>query len=140
MINITETITHPQRLSPLTLAYVGDAVYEIYIRQHVVLKGGKPNKLHQRAISFVSAGAQSKIIHYIMQYLTNEEKDIVKRGRNSKSHTVPKNADIIDYRYSTAFEALIGYLYLSNNNERLKQIIGMAINYIEKKDGEFDGG
>lgn len=127
---------NPNELNALTLAYIGDAIYEVYIRNHVVLKGGKPSVYHQRTISYVSAKAQASIIHYILPLLSEQEQDIVKRGRNAKSYTMPKNANMIDYRYSTAFEALIGFLFLSNNMERLEEIISLAIKYIENRDGD----
>ncbi len=135
MNNIGES-KKPNELNALTLAYIGDAIYELYIREYVVSLGGKPNILHKRAILYVSAKAQSKILHYIKPILTEEESEIVRRGRNAKSHTIPKNADVMDYRYSTAFESLIGYLHLTNEKERLEQIITKAINYIEGRDGE----
>ncbi len=122
----------PNEMNALTLAYMGDAVYELYIRKRLVLQGGKQNVLHRKAISYVSATAQARIIHYLMPLLYENEQDIVKRGRNAKSNTVPKNTDVIVYRYSTAFETLIGYLYLTDNTERLEQIINMAIDFIER--------
>lgn len=138
MIENQLQLKNPNELNPLTLAYVGDAIYELFIRQHVVAKGGKPNILHRRTISYVSSKAQAKIIHGLLPILNEKEQEIVRRGRNAKSYTTPKNANMIDYRYSTAFEALIGFLYLSNENERLKELIKMAINYIEQ-DGETNG-
>ena len=121
----------PNELNGLTLAYMGDAVYDLYIRKHLLAKGGKQNVLHRRAVSYVSAVAQAKIIHFLQPLLTEKELEIVRRGRNAKSYTVPKNTDVIDYRYSTAFEALIGFLYLSDEMERLDEIIEMAIHFIE---------
>jgi len=130
----------PIEMNALTLAYMGDAIYETYIRRYVVANGGKPNILHRRAINFVSAKAQSSILHELMPYLSEKEEQIVKRGRNAKSHTSPKNADVIQYRHSTAFEALLGFLYLENKMERLEEIIEMAIKFIEgNNDGENNG-
>jgi len=126
-----------KEMNALTLAYLGDAVYELYIRDYLVKKGGKQNILHRKAISFVSAAAQSKIIHYLQPFLHEDEQMMVRRGRNAKSYTVPKNTDVIVYRYSTAFEALIGYLHVTKNQDRLEQIIQMAIDFIERnKNGE----
>lgn len=122
---------NPNEMNALTLAYIGDAIYELYIRLHVISKGGKPNTLHKRTIGYVSAKAQANVIHMLTPSLSELELEIVKRGRNAKSNTVPKNTDMINYRYSTGFEALIGYLYLTNQTDRLEQVINEAIKYIE---------
>jgi ribonuclease III family protein len=115
-------------MSPLVLAYVGDAVYEVFIRTLIVSQGNAPvHKLHVRSIKYVKAKAQSDIVHRIMDLLTPEEHDIVRRGRNAKSGTVPKNADITEYKYATGFESLIGYLYLKGELSRLQQILKMSI-------------
>lgn len=121
-------------LSPLVLAYLGDTVYESYIREHLIRQNNqrKVNDLHKRAIKYVKAKAQADIIHEIEKDLTDEERRIYKRGRNQKSNTSPKNADIIDYKHATGFEALIGYLYLNNESDRLKYIIEKGIEIIEK--------
>lgn len=129
----------PNEMNALTLAYIGDAIYELYIRKHLVAQGGKPNVLHKRAISYVSANSQAKVVHWLMEQLSETELDIVKRGRNAKSYTSPKNADMINYRYSTAFEALLGYLYLMDDMERLEEIIKKTINYMDNQDGENNG-
>jgi ribonuclease III family protein len=114
--------------SPLVLAYIGDTVFELYIKTMLVCKGNASvNNLHLRSVHYVSAKSQSGIIHRILPKLTDEEKDIVRRGRNAKSGTVPKNADISEYKYATGFESLIGYLYLEGRFERLTHIINMAI-------------
>lgn len=121
-------------LSPLVLAYLGDTVYESYIREYLIKQNNqrKVNDLHKRAIKYVKAKAQADIIHEIEKDLTDEERRIYKRGRNQKSNTSPKNADIIDYKHATGFEALIGYLYLNNESDRLKYIIEKGIEIIEK--------
>ncbi|MBS4534020.1 Mini-ribonuclease 3 [Clostridium sp. D2Q-14] len=117
------TVREVRMLSPLQLAYIGDAVYEVLIRNYL-LEHEKlsVNNLHKKAIKYVKAEGQSNIIHEMMDELTEEEIAIVKRGRNTKSATVPKNANISDYRYATGFEALIGYLYLLNRRKRIKEI------------------
>lgn len=116
------------QLSPLVLAYIGDTVYEVFIRTMLISKGNAPvHKLHKRSIEFVKAKAQSDIIHRMLEALTPEEQDAVRRGRNAKSGTIPKNADVTEYKYATGFEALIGYLYLTRNNNRLMEILKMAI-------------
>ena len=114
----------------VTLAYLGDAVYEIYIRETLIKKGlAKVEDLQKSAITYVSAKGQANILTNLLDnnILTEEEIEIVKRGRNYKRSTHPKHTDIITYKLSTGFEALIGYLYLSNNKERLEEIL----NHIE---------
>ena len=111
-------------LSPLTWAYVGDCVYELYIRTNLVNKTNlKPHKLHIETIKYVKAKSQAEFLEKIYDKLTDEEKDIVRRGRNVQNHHLPKNSNVQEYSYATAFEALIGYLYLTKKFERLKEIL-----------------
>lgn len=120
--------TEVNLLSPLTWAYVGDAIYELYIRTNLVNKTKlKPHKLHIESIKYVKAKAQADILKRIMEDLTEEEKEIVRRARNAENHHLPKNAEPEDYMYSTAFEGLVGYLYLSKKDERLKEILEKCI-------------
>ncbi|AEY68013.1 ribonuclease III domain-containing protein [Clostridium sp. BNL1100] len=115
-------------LQPLVLAYIGDAVYEVYIRTMLVVNSkSNVNMLHKMSVKYVKAKSQADIVHRVNDRLTADEQDIVRRGRNAKSATVPKHADVTDYRYSTGFEALIGYLYLTNNYERLMEILRLAV-------------
>ncbi len=115
-------------LSPLTWAYVGDAVYELYIRENLVNNSKlKPNKLHIESIKYVKASAQAEILKKLEEDLTEEEMSIVKRARNTKNHHLPKNADVNDYMHSTAFEGLIGYLYMTKQEKRLKEILKKCI-------------
>jgi len=115
-------------LNPLILAYIGDAVYEVYVRTYLIgTMKVTVHKLHTSSIKFVKAKAQSDIIHYLDDKLTDEEKDIVRRGRNAKSGTIPKNADVTEYKYATGFEALMGYLYLKGRHERLEEIFKLCI-------------
>ena len=115
-------------MSPLTWAYIGDAVYELYIRNYLIETTNlKPNKLHKEAIKYVKASAQAKILEGLQDILTEEEQEIVRRGRNTQNHHLPKNADLKDYTYATAFEALIGYLHLSKQEERLEEILKKII-------------
>lgn len=115
-------------LSPLVWAYVGDSIYEAYIRVNLVNKSNaKPHKLHIESIKFVKAKAQADILKNIHEDLTEKEREIVRRGRNTQNHHVAKNADIADYAMSTAFEGLIGYLYLTKQDERLKEILDMSM-------------
>lgn len=114
-------------LSPLTWAYVGDCIYELYIRTDLINKTKlKPHKLHIETIKYVKAKAQADILKRIEKNLTEKELEIVRRGRNAENHHLPKNADPADYMYSTAFEGLIGYLYLTKQDERLKEIFKMC--------------
>ncbi len=111
-------------MSPLTWAYIGDCVYELYIRTELINKTNlKPHKLHIESIKYVKAKAQADLLKKMMAELTDEEKDIVRRGRNTENHHLPKNSNIQEYMYSTAFEALIGYLYLTKRYQRLKEIL-----------------
>ena len=110
----------------ITLAYLGDAVYEVYIRQYLIEKGlAKVEDLQKEAVNYVSAKSQCRIVNSLLEnnILTDEEIDIVKRGRNYKRTTHPKNTDIITYKMSTGLEALIGYLYLKKQKERIEEIL-----------------
>ena len=112
------------QVSPLVWAYLGDAVYEKYIREYLVLNTKfKPHKLHVEATKFVKASAQADILKELEEALTEEEQDIVRRTRNTQNHHLPKNSNVTEYMYSTAFEGLIGYLYLTKQNTRLKEIL-----------------
>ncbi|MBQ3414314.1 MAG: Mini-ribonuclease 3 [Clostridia bacterium] len=111
-------------MAPLTWAYIGDCVYELYVRTKLVNETKlKPHALHIEAIKHVKAKAQAETLQKIYEDLTEEEKDIVRRGRNAENHHLPKNANVHEYMYSTAFEALIGYLYLTKQKTRLKEIL-----------------
>lgn len=125
---ITKNKAEINLMSPLVWAYIGDAVYELYIRNYLVNTTKlNPHKLHIEAINYVKAGAQAKILQQIMEDLTDEEKDIVRRARNSQNHHLPKNSNVEEYMYSTAFEGLIGYLYLTKQEERLKEVLEKCI-------------
>ena len=111
-------------MPPLVWAYVGDCVYELYIRMQLINNTRlHPHELHVKATKYVKAGAQAEILDKIHEELTEEEKDIVRRGRNAQNHHLPKNANLADYKKATAFETLIGYLYLSKQDERLREIL-----------------
>lgn len=118
------SIDDARQLNPLVMAFVGDAVFELVVRTYLVSSNTElsAHKLHVKAISYVKAHAQSEFIKKIEKDLTEEELAIYKRGRNAKSATVPKNADVQEYRTATGFEALVGYLYLTNQEDRLLQI------------------
>ncbi len=128
MFNEIINKSDPSQLSPLTLAYIGDAVYELYVRTIIVNDGNMPvNKLHKKATQLVKAKAQSEAAEKIMVFLKEEELSIYKRGRNAKSGTAPKNADVVEYRRATGFEALVGYIYLIGDSERLSEILKLAV-------------
>lgn len=118
--------------SPLVLAYLGDAVYELVIRTLVVSGGNAPvNKLHKRSADLVKASAQAELLHYLEEELTEAERSVYRRGRNAKSYTMAKHATMKDYRAATGFEALMGYLYLSGQTERLLSLIQLGISRME---------
>lgn len=135
---------NPKTINTTALAYIGDAVYEIYVRKHVlesscngsegVSFGAHVDALHKRSVRYVRAGSQAEAIKAMMNsgFLSDEEMSIAKRARNHKSASKPKNADAMDYKYATAFEALIGYLYLEDRGERLDEIISEAFEIIGK--------
>ena len=120
-----------QTISMQTLAFIGDSVYDLYIRVYLAsVSNEKSRQLHNKAIHYVSAKSQSKIVDEIMSELTEEEILIYKRGRNTNIITT-KHADVIEYKKATGLEALIGYLYISNNKARLEEIIKLCIKYGE---------
>ncbi|HEX6593757.1 MAG TPA: ribonuclease III domain-containing protein [Bacillota bacterium] len=126
---------HVKQMKALALAYVGDAVYELHIRHYLIQMGQvKPKHLHESAITFVSAKAQASVILEWLKkgVLTEEEEKIVLRGRNAKTKSIPKNTSVQSYRYSTAFEALIGYHYLLKNDTRLQQLLTNAVCFLER--------
>lgn len=127
LIERTKSPEEINMLSPLTWAYIGDCIYELYIRTDLVNKTKlKPHKLHIETIKYVKAKAQANILKSIESNLTEKELEIVRRSRNSENHHLPKNAEPADYMYSTAFEGLIGYLYLTKQDTRLKEILKMC--------------
>ena len=121
-----------RQLNPLQLAFLGDGVYEVYIRNYILSNNTSlsANKLHVRAIGYVKAKSQSEIMNIVKNELSEDEVSIFKRGRNAKSATVPKNADVRDYRMATGFEALVGYLYLIGDKERLHFILKKSTDII----------
>lgn len=126
-----------KQMKSLALAYMGDAVYEVHVREHLLLTGQvKPNQLHQQAITFVSGKSQAAVILHWLEtgLLTEEEERVAARGRNAKSGSIPKNTSVQTYRYSTAFEALIGYHYLLENTTRLTELLEHAIQFVEGRE------
>ena len=123
-LEINRTKQEVDLMSPLTWAYIGDAVHELFIRNKLINETNlKPHKLHIEAIKYVKAKSQAEKLNEIYEMLTDEEKDIVRRGRNTQNHHLPKNSNVQEYMYATAFEALIGYLYLTKQNVRLREIL-----------------
>lgn len=124
-----------KQMKSLALAYMGDAVYEVYVREYLLRSGQvKPQQLHQQAIKFVSGKGQAAVLLYWLdqQSLSREEEKVVFRARNAKSGSIPKNITVQTYRYSTGFEALLGYHYLGENKERLHELMKDAVRLIEK--------
>ncbi|AYC30856.1 ribonuclease III [Paenisporosarcina cavernae] len=125
-----------KQLNSLALAYMGDAVLEREVREYLLRTGRvKPNVLHRQATRFVSAKAQSNVVHRLLEEnrLTEEEQAVFRRGRNAKSGSVPKNTDVRTYNNSTGFEAILGYLYLLGEHTRVLEIIELAIGWIEEE-------
>ncbi|MNW50548.1 Mini-ribonuclease 3 [compost metagenome] len=119
-------------LPPLALAYIGDAVFEVAVRQHVMARPNlRPHHLHGQSTKYVSAKSQARLLALIETELTEDERDIVRQGRNAKSGTVPKNADVMDYRHATAFESLVGYLYYKGLHDRLRDLIAKGFEMLE---------
>lgn len=122
-----------KQMKSLALAYMGDAVYEVFVREYLLKTGRvKPHLLHQQAVKFVSGKGQAAVLlHWLdKDIFSAEEKYIVSRGRNAKSGSIPKNISVQTYRYSTAFETLLGYHYLAGNEARLNELMEAAVTYI----------
>ncbi len=140
-----------RQMNPLVLAYIGDSVYDLYVRTYIVHeKKGMVNELNKKAVGFVNASAQAFAVRALDAFLTDEEKGMIRRGRNQKSISVPRNANMSEYRYATGFEAMLGTLFLRGDKDRIQDIMVKAIHAIEnresieremrieKKDGESD--
>ncbi|EGF09114.1 MULTISPECIES: Mini-ribonuclease 3 [Streptococcus] len=128
-------MTDVNLINGIALAFEGDAVYSMYIRRHLIFQGlTKPNQLHREATKYVSAKAQANLISLMLEegILTEKEEDIYKRGRNANSHTKAKNTDIVTYRMSTGFEAVMGYLHMTEAIERLEELIDWCIQRVEE--------
>ncbi|GGE54233.1 mini-ribonuclease 3 [Pullulanibacillus camelliae] len=135
---MSKTKEDVKQINSLALAYMGDAVIELHVRHHLIDHGHvKPKKLHEHAIDYVSAKAQASYLFYLMDHriLTEEEEQVIKRGRNAKSYTKPKHTDVQTYRYSTAFEALIGYLYFLDQSDRIQFLMDNMYQFQEEEGG-----
>ena len=113
-------------MNPLSLAFIGDAVYEVLVRTWILRRGLSPHELHRKSAKYVRASGQVDFYEKLKDHLSAEEKVIIKRGRNTKSHTVPKNADVKEYRWASGVEALIGHLYLMGEEERIGELFSIA--------------
>ena len=136
---ILESIEEKQakRKNPLVLAYVGDTVFDLYVRTGLVKRSDESvNQLNRRACKTVNARAQAQAAETLRDVLTEEESEVYRRGRNAKSGTVPKNMDVQDYRKATGFEALLGYLFLSGKYERLEELVGIILSKEEEEHAE----
>lgn len=132
-MNNNDLITKNGTVLPsLTLAYIGDAVYELWVRRYLISAGiTRVNTLHRTAVKYVNAETQSKLVGCIEPYLDEEEHQVLKRGRNAKSGRQPKNVDMIDYRRATGLEALVGYWYLSDRQDKLEHIFSLLVDLLK---------
>ncbi|MDD4286518.1 MAG: ribonuclease III domain-containing protein [Eubacteriales bacterium] len=130
-------MTRPEKMNTTVLAYLGDAIYESYIREHVIRRGHvHADRLHRAAVPYVCAQGQARAVRRMLESLTEEEQDLVRRARNRKSATKPRHADAVTYKWATAFEALIGYLYLSDRPDRLREVLALAVAAAEEPENE----
>lgn len=131
MLNGRELMTREaaRQSNPLVLAYIGDTVWDLFVRTSLVLEGrGNTGALHRLSSKMVNAQAQAHVARRVFETLSDDEKNIFMRGRNAKSATVPKNMSVADYRYATALEAVVGYLYLTGQPQKIEDIFKEAIN------------
>ncbi|MEF9853495.1 MAG: ribonuclease III domain-containing protein [Hydrogenoanaerobacterium sp.] len=134
MLDFVKQTENPKQLSPLTLAFMGDVVYELLAREQVISVGSMPPaKLHKKTVEMVKASFQSRVYEVILPCLTEDEADIMRRGRNSSGVHAPKNADVSEYRRATGLEALFGYLYLCGNTKRLQELFAQAVQVLAVK-------
>lgn len=127
---------NPSQLSPLTLAFVGDAVFDLFVRERLVCLANRPvNRLHSLAVSLVKASSQARAAKRLSEKLTEKELSVLKRGRNAHTNHKAKNASESDYHYATGLEALFGFLYLSGESDRLRELFELTLGCIEETDG-----
>lgn len=130
-------------INGIALAFEGDAIYSTYIRKHLIFQGlTKPNQLHRKTTRYVSAKAQAMLITKMLeaQLLSEKEEDIYRRGRNANSHTKTKNTDVVTYKMSTGFEAVMGYLHMTEQIKRLEELIDWCIQTVENEYSELNKG
>lgn len=124
MSRLENSPCEPKSMSPLTLAFLGDGVYDLFVRERLVCEANRPvKKLNEEKVSIVRCSSQARLVEKLLPYLTEEERDVLKRGRNAHTQHVPKNATVADYHSATAFEALLGYLYLSGKIDRIRELL-----------------
>ncbi|PRO64648.1 Mini-ribonuclease 3 [Alkalicoccus urumqiensis] len=141
-MRLGRTVTEPKQLNALALAYMGDGVLDMYVRYRLLSEGKvRPNRLHREATRYVSAKAQAGMLDAVFEndLLTEEEEAVVRRGKNAKSGTIPKNTSRKTYQSSTALEALIGYLYLIEEEERMDELIRFCLDHVERKEEHTNG-
>ena len=135
LLEITEKKIEGNALNGLSLAFIGDAVYEIMVREHLLRNGSlQIGKLHKMAVEMVRASFQASVFDFLEPLLTEEENSILHRGRNASATHIPKNANAIEYRKATGVESLFGWLYLEQKNERLRELFDMILEYSEKEE------
>lgn len=133
-----QKVDEARLMQPAVLAFMGDAVFNLFIRERLILrKKGTSHQLHIYSTEYVKAASQAKITKVIQSSFTEDEAYIFRRGRNAKSTTVPKNADVMDYKYATAFEAVLGFLYLTDQQERLNSLMEQSATIIEIPETEI---
>lgn len=135
----TEPRCDPKRLSPLTLAFVGDSVFDLLVREMLVCEANRPaNRLHNLAVERVCAAAQADAARRLWDggFLTDDESAVLKRGRNAHTNHLPKNASEQDYHLATGLEALFGYVYLAGDNERLHELFSLVCGFFDNTQGE----
>ena len=124
---------NPSQLSPLTLAFVGDAVFDLFVRERLVCLANRPvNRLHSLAVSLVKASSQARAAKRLSEILSEKELSVLKRGRNAHTNHKAKNASESDYHYATGLEALFGFLYLSGETDRLRELFELTLDCIEE--------
>lgn len=137
MLEITEKKIEGNALNGLSLAFIGDAVYEIMVREHLLRNGSlQIGKLHKMAVEMVRASFQASVFDFLEPLLTEEENSILHRGRNASATHIPKNANAIEYRKATGVESLFGWLYLEQKNERIRELFEMILEYSEKEEND----
>ena len=130
----------PALLNPRVLAYLGDTLYDLYVRTRLVqTTHAQAGRLHKQAIHYVCAAGQARALQALVDMLTEKEASVMRRGRNAKSPTMPKHASIADYRHATAFEALLGYLYLAGEIQRAEALMKKAFEYTDKEEPNATG-
>ena len=127
-------------IAPIALAFVGDTVFDLFLRTHIVLEEHtSPKNMHLHASQYAKAETQARMIRGIWEHLSEEEQDVVRRGRNAKVNTIPKHAQVVDYKMATGFESLLGTLYLQKKEDRLWEILNMAMDVVQGQKESEDG-